>query len=218
MAEGEVGAVFEGLAKDAAEAGEGLAESIAKVSDKVADIEEANLVSLEAADAKAAQLLDAAGRDDAPGTVAPAGAPLETGIPLGFSGPGEYDTFVNTLNRGLADAGFADTEAAFQGTSVTGVSYAKGLPFRPGSDYDIAVGGPDIFSRAKDLGIPLRAGGTRTGPLTPDQIQALGLTGLREQLRTMANRNVEFMIYPDIDTAVARRPSVRVPPGERGAG
>lgn len=217
MADGEVGAVVEGLAKDAAEAGEGIAGSIANVSEKAADIEEANLESLEAADAEATRAMDTA---DTSGPVEPGGeGPLETGIPLGFPGPSEYDTFVNTLNRGLADAGYADTEAVFQGSSVTGVSYVKGLPFRPGSDYDIAVGGRSLFERAKALGIPLRSDGTRTGPLTPDQIQALGLTGLRAQLREMADRKVEFMIYQDIDTAVARRPSVRaVPQGGGGAG
>lgn len=214
MADGEVGAVVEGLAKDAAEAGDGIADSIANVSEKAADIEEANLESLEAADAKAGEALEAADS-----TTPGAESPLETGIPLGFPGPGEFDTFVDTLNRGLADAGYADTEAAFQGSSVTGVSYVKGLPFRSGSDYDIAVGGKSLFDRAKALGIPLRSGGSRTGPLTPDQIQALGLTGLRAQLREMAGRKVEFMIYQDIDTAVARRASVRaVPQGGGGAG
>ncbi len=217
MAEGEVGAVFEGLAKDAGEAGESISESMAKVSEKAADIEEASLESLEAADAKAAQAFDAAGRGDAPGSVGTGGGPLETGIPLGFPGPAEYDTFVDTLNRGPADAGYAGTEAAFQGSSVTGVSYARGLPFRPDSDYDIAVGGKSLFDRARAMGIPLRSGGTRTGPLSPRQLRALGLSDMQARLEQLANRDVHFMIFQSIDRATARRPSVpAIPHGGGG--
>jgi hypothetical protein len=216
MAGGEVGAVVEGLAKDAAEAGDGIAESIAKLSEKTADIEAANLERLEATDAKAAEAVETA---DASAAVEPVGpGPLETGIPLGFPGPGEYDTFVNTLNSGLADAGYADTEAAFQGSSVTGFSYAEGLPFRPDSDYDIALGGQRLFDRARGLGIPLRSRGTRTAPLSPWEVRALGLEDMHARLEQLAGRDVHFMIFQGIDRAAARGPSVpAVPHGGGGA-
>jgi hypothetical protein len=217
MADGEIGAVFEGLATDAGEAGENIAESIAEVSEKAADIEAANLDSVEAADRKAAQALDAAGRGDASGSVGPVGDPLETGIPHGFPGPAEYDTFVNTLNRGLADAGYADTEAAFQGSSVTGFSYSEGLPFRPDSDYDIAVGGQRLFDRARAIGIPLRSRGTRTAPLSPREVRELGLEDMHAHLERLAGRDVHFMIFQSIDRAMARGPSVPAIPHGGGA-
>lgn len=73
MAEGELGAVFKGLAKDAADAAETISESVAKVSEQAADLEEANLARIFETDAKAADDLAAIGRKgtaDGPGTAA----------------------------------------------------------------------------------------------------------------------------------------------------
>lgn len=128
--------------------------------------------------------------------------------PKGFGGKGDYNQFVNTLNSGLSDAGYRGTTAAFQGSSVTGVSFKSGRAFGSHSDYDIALGGRDIFSRAAALGIPLRSGGTRTGPLKAGQLEALGLSGMRAQLSGMAGRPVNFMIYESIEGAMARSPSL----------
>jgi hypothetical protein len=116
-------------------------------------------------------------------------------IPAGFAGQGDYNNFVGTLNSRLSDAGFGDTQAAFQGSSVTGRSFVSGRPFGAHSDYDIALGGQDIFGRAQELGIPLRSSGTRTGPLNASQLDALGLSGMRTQLKSMAGRPVNFVIY-----------------------
>jgi hypothetical protein len=130
-------------------------------------------------------------------------------LPAGFAGKAEFNAFVGTLHEGLAAAGHGGTRAAFQGSSVTGVGFRSGLPFGSHSDYDIALGGAAIFARARELGIPLRGGRTRTGPLEDAQhLEALGLTGLRTKLTDMAGREVNFMIYSNIDNAIARSPSL----------
>jgi hypothetical protein len=54
MSEGELAAVFKGLADDAGEAGGEIAESIAKFTDDTADIEDANVARTLAADADTA--------------------------------------------------------------------------------------------------------------------------------------------------------------------
>ncbi|HET6532887.1 MAG TPA: LamG-like jellyroll fold domain-containing protein [Actinoplanes sp.] len=128
--------------------------------------------------------------------------------PLGFSGTSSYRSFVSTLDDGLEAAGLGNTRAAFQGSSVTGRSFRTGRPFGSHSDYDVALGGDDIFERAKGLGIKLRSGKTRTGPLTARQVRQLGLQEMREQLTEMAGRPVNFMVYDSLDRAVARSPSL----------
>jgi hypothetical protein len=66
MADGELAAVFKGLAKDAAEAAGKITESVAKLSEQTADIEESNLAHMLETDAKSAddisRLRDAKGR------------------------------------------------------------------------------------------------------------------------------------------------------------
>ncbi|GLY01067.1 polymorphic toxin-type HINT domain-containing protein [Actinoplanes sp. NBRC 101535] len=129
-------------------------------------------------------------------------------LPYGFAGKADYNTFVNTLNEGL-NAAHGGTKAAFQGSAVTGISFRRKVPFDSKSDYDIAIGGDVIFQKAKELGIELRGGKTRTGPLKDKRLlDALGLTDLKKQLSDMAGRPVNFMIYMDIDKAVERAPSL----------
>jgi len=55
MSEGELAAVFRGLAEDAGEAGEQIADSIARFTDDTADIEDANVARTLAADADTAR-------------------------------------------------------------------------------------------------------------------------------------------------------------------
>ncbi len=61
-------------------------------------------------------------------------------IPRGFVNAMEFERFAAMLKSGFAEAGYGDTEAAFQGSSVTGVKYTTGAPFDKGrvSDYDVA--------------------------------------------------------------------------------
>jgi len=95
-------------------------------------------------------------------------------IPLGFDSENSYLAFVESLNGGLSSAGYGGATAAFQGSAVTGVGYTSGAPFGAHGDYDIALGGDDIFNAARGAGIGLRSGGTRTGPLTSAQLRTLG--------------------------------------------
>jgi hypothetical protein len=71
MSEGELAAVFKGLAEDAGEAGGEIAESIAKFTDETADIEDANVARTLAADADTARAANAIGKQ----------AEQDTGIP-----------------------------------------------------------------------------------------------------------------------------------------
>ena len=93
------------------------------------------------------------------------------------------------------------------------MKFTTGAAFDVGrvSDFDIALAGRDIFSAAQEGGIGLRAGGIRTGPLGPSDLEQLGLTGLRESLSTQAGRPVNFMIYRSLEDALARGPSIGVP-------
>jgi hypothetical protein len=202
MAGPQLRALFEALAEQAAQVGTAVADSLARLSEQTAELVEANLARTLRTDAQIGADFDRIGRfaDRRP-------APVAGRIPLGFPDSGSYNDFVGVLNRGLTEAGYHDTRAAFQGSSVTGVSYLQGLPFRPESDYDIALGGPDLFHQARQLGLPLRSGGTRTGPLSSAQAEALGLSALQTRLRQLAGREVNFMIFDTIGRAVDRRPS-----------
>jgi hypothetical protein len=63
MSEGELAAVFKGLAEDAGEAGGEIAESIAKFTDETADIEDANVARTLAADASTAHAASTIGKE-----------------------------------------------------------------------------------------------------------------------------------------------------------
>jgi hypothetical protein len=81
MADGELGAVFRALAKDAAEAAERASESIAKVTEQTANIEERNAAEILDADAKAADRITAAGKKGTPDTEAAGTRPVPAGPP-----------------------------------------------------------------------------------------------------------------------------------------
>jgi YD repeat-containing protein len=141
-------------------------------------------------------------------------APNNAGqMPLGFANQEGFNSFATTLNQGVADAGYENTLALFQGSSVTGVSFRTGEPFDVGrvSDYDIALAGDDIFGAANDLGISLRGGGVRTGPLSSYDLGQLGLLDIASDLGQQAGRPVNFMIYNSPSTAINRSPSILVP-------
>ena len=127
---------------------------------------------------------------------------------FGFSSARAFNQFGSTLNTGLADAGFSGTRAILQGSAVTGRNFRTGQAFNAASDFDIALASPAILNRARQLGIGLRSGGTRTGPLTNAQINQLGLGGLRSNLQNSAGREVNFMIFGDAAQAAARAPSI----------
>jgi hypothetical protein len=133
-------------------------------------------------------------------------------VPLGFANRVEFETFANKIMRGL-DEDYAGTEAAFQGSSVTGVRFRNGQAFDylERSDFDIALAGEHIFDAVKALGLPLRSNPLRSAPLRPGNLGALGLDSLQSELSVLANREVKFMVFRDIGEALARSPSVAVP-------
>jgi hypothetical protein len=98
MADGELDAVFRALAKDAAEAAGHAAESIAKVTEQTADIEERNVSEILDADANAADRMTTAGNR---GTSEAAGArtrPVPPGPPWPVADGVEGTARGKTLN------------------------------------------------------------------------------------------------------------------------
>jgi filamentous hemagglutinin len=112
----------------------------------------------------------------------------------------------------LQNAGYGDVQAAFRGSSVTGVSFKTGAPFDVGrvSDFDLALASSTLLQRAKELGIGLRGGGTRTVPLKDKHLKMLGLLDLQQELNEMAGRPVTFMIYESIESIAQRGPYIIV--------
>jgi hypothetical protein len=159
--------------------------------------------------AKPHEPLPAAPVDPAPPLLS---AEPDGAVPHGFAHPADYATFADQLYRGV-DEFYPGTRAAFQGSSVTGRSFATQKPFDVGriSDYDIALSGDKIFAAARDAGVPLRSRGTRTGPLSRDELAALGLNDLAHELSDQTGREVHFMIYASMNQAMARSASVEVP-------
>ncbi|MDR6891032.1 MULTISPECIES: DUF637 domain-containing protein, partial [Variovorax] len=134
-------------------------------------------------------------------------------VPSGFASAADFSIFGRNVRSSLTSAGFRDAEPILQGSAVTGVSYSSGQAFGVGriSDFDVALAGPSLFARAQELGIGIRSGGTRTGPLSARDLQALGLSDMAAQLRHQTGREVNFMIYQNPASAVQRAPSIILP-------
>ncbi len=134
-------------------------------------------------------------------------------IPHGFASADDFAAFGQELTAGLRSAGYSDAKAVIQGSSVTGRSFRTGEAFDLGrlSDLDVAIASPTALARAKALGIGLRSRGTRTGPLELDQLGTLGLSDLARALSTRVGRDVNFMLFDSVETALARGPSILVP-------
>ena len=135
------------------------------------------------------------------------------GVPLGFSSRQLYEEFGSAAKNELRAAGYRDAEPYFAGSAVTGYSYRTGEAFDVGrrSDYDIAIVSPSILQRAKELGIPLRGNGTRTGPIRPQQLQSLGLEAIANRLSRQENRDVGIMIYRTRKELELRGPNLPIP-------
>jgi filamentous hemagglutinin len=148
------------------------------------------------------------------GGAGPRSNPGGAQIPLGFNSPDEFAQFGRVLYSGFAEAGYDDVEAIFQGSSVTGVSFETQEAFDLGrlSDYDVAIASPSLFERAKELGAQLRSRGTRTGPINKTRMLSnLGILGLSIDLSDLAGRPVKFMLFANVEAALQRGPSIRIP-------
>lgn len=136
-------------------------------------------------------------------------------VPHGFANAEEFVQFGINMRSGLGRAGYADAEPLLQGSAVTGKSFRTGQPFDVGrvSDFDVALADADLLAKAQSLGIGLRSGSTRTGPLTARDLRMLGLRDLSNQMGQQAGREVNFMIYNNPATATQRAPSMTLPKG-----
>ena len=70
------------------------------------------------------------------------------------------------------------------GSSATGVKWRSGEPFNAESDIDLAVVDSDLFAKAKELGVKLWGGGTRTPPLSNSGLEDLGLRSFKPSSAT----------------------------------
>jgi hypothetical protein len=118
-------------------------------------------------------------------------------LPYGFANSGQFQQFGKIVSSGLREVAGEGAQAFLGGSAITGRSFATGAAFDVGrtSDFDIAIVGRNLLSRAKELGIELRGKGTRTGPLRDEALQVLGLDKLAQRLSQQAGRPVRFMIY-----------------------
>ena len=137
-------------------------------------------------------------------------------VPHGFANVEDFAHFGSNMRSGLGRAGYENAEPLLQGSAITGRSFKTGEPFDFGrvSDFDVALADPALLIRAQELGIGLRSGGTRTGPLSARDLQVLGLRNLSSQMGQQVGREVNFMIYNNPATAAQRAPSV-ILPGKR---
>ena len=151
--------------------------------------------------------------DDGGGGDGPSESPPPAAIPKGFSSRERFAEFGRRLHAALRRVGFADARAGLQGSSVTGFQWRTGTPFDAGrrSDLDVAIASPSAMRQAKARGIGLRSRGTRTGPLEPEELDALGLREAVDDLSHYAGREVHVMLFESIDDAAARAPITIVP-------
>jgi hypothetical protein len=133
------------------------------------------------------------------------------GIPFGFETAEQFKKFQATasaeLNRLLKRVD-RDAEAFLQGSSVTGVSYKRHLPFDVESDFDVAISSRYLMKQAEKLGYDVKLSPRRIGPLDPDQIAELGLSKFEERLGTVAaeeakgaakTRRINIMLFDNAD-------------------
>ena len=132
-------------------------------------------------------------------------------LPFGFKNVGQFENFGSSLKSGLTKVS-DDAVGIFQGSAVTGKKYTTGALFDVGrvSDFDIGIASSKLLDKAKELGIRLRNGGSRTGALTSSQIKKLGLADLQNELSQQAGRPVNFMLFRSVKDAVEKAPSIVV--------
>jgi len=144
-------------------------------------------------------------------------------VPHGFITVDEFGNFGAAITRKMRGAGYDDVQAVLQGSGVTGAramskpGIPAGTPFDvlKASDFDVALVSPKLLAKAKELGIPLRGGGYRTGPLWPGNLRAMGVGDLSDDLlKTLyqhEGRRINFMIFESMEEALKRGPSIRIP-------
>jgi RHS repeat-associated protein len=128
-------------------------------------------------------------------------------LPQGFKSVADYNKFVDATANALKNIGADDASIAIRGSAVTGRSgnpAKAGSPFGPGSDVDLAVASESLLARCVQLGLTLRGGRTRTGPLRDSDLAQLGLSEIAAELSAQLGRPVTFMIYDSVESVIAR--------------
>ena len=130
-------------------------------------------------------------------------------LPYGTENRITFAEFGKQVREGFNKAGVKDAQAYIQGSAITGVKYTTGKIFDVGrkSDWDMAVASPNLFAKAKSIGVEIRGKGTRTEPLTDEQLAELGLFKLKQQLNQTVGRDVGIMIYKTSQDAKERNPN-----------
>ena len=135
-------------------------------------------------------------------------AAKSTGVPFGFESAEKFKEFQSTAAselKKLLKKTDANAEAFLQGSSVTGISYKRHLPFDATSDMDVAISSRYLFKQADKLGFEVKLSPRRIGPLDADQIAELGLNKLQKRLAEVTEdaggkvRKVNFMLFDNAD-------------------
>lgn len=156
MSEGEIGAVFKALAEDADQAGGDMAESMAKVSERAAEIEDENLAATTATDAEHAQAfheIDAGGTPPGKPPVGGGGTtpPPTGGGPTGGAGggwEGENGLHLSPEENAAADQFLAKAKAAESEISPVVLGIRDDVPGAETAGYpDFVLKDPESFKR-----------------------------------------------------------------------
>jgi len=142
---------------------------------------------------------------------------LKTDRPLGLMDDATFTEFKNILPEEKAKLP-PDTSFAIRGSAVTGngfkdttQGYTKDF-FDVGraSDHDIAIVSRSLLGTARENGVKLRQGGTRTDVLSPDKIEDLGLAPFLQRIHKLIGReDTELMIYKSVDALNKRGANIQ---------
>jgi filamentous hemagglutinin len=133
-------------------------------------------------------------------------------LPSGFVNENEFKEFGQDMFTHFEKQGYTNVRPIMQGSAVTGQSYRTGEAFDVGrtSDFDVALASNELLDKAKALGIGLRSEGSRTGPLKPKDLEKLGLSEMAHDLSKKYGRDVNFMIFDNVGTALKKAPSIEI--------
>ncbi len=142
---------------------------------------------------------------------------MKTGRLLGLTDDATFTEFKNILreekaklppNTGFAIRGSAVTGNGFKDTAH---GYAKDF-FDAGrtSDHDIAIVSRSLFEKARNLGVELRQGNTRTDELSEKEVRKLDLLALLQNIHDLTGRKrTKLMIYKSVDTLNKRGTNIQ---------
>lgn len=134
-------------------------------------------------------------------------------IPKGFKSFGQLKQFGQAMQAGFSKLGFKGATMYMQGSAHSGRSFETGKAFDDGrvSDFDIAVIQPELFEKAKKMGL---AKGNRTLPIEINSVEAnkLGINGVLQKMSKLAGgRDVNVMIFDSPESAKAKAEGTRIP-------